>query len=141
MTNIFRLAGLHRLRKMQEDATRAELARTRATAVQRRRDEQRVRAVLGDSAVEVTDAATVQSIAAARASSSSMLVELDALLAQDQEAIAIAAAAHAEALARTRQLDKLEERHDARVRTESLRAEQLVLDEHAGRAKPEGGTR
>ena len=141
MTNLFRLAGLHRLRKMQEDATRAELACARATAVQRRREDQRVRAVLGDSAVEVASAEAVQSIAAARASSSSMLGELDALLARDEEAVAVAAAAHADARSRTRQLEKLEERHDARVRTESLRAEQLVLDEHAGRPKPDGGAR
>lgn len=136
MSNLFRLAGLLRLRKLQEESVRAELARTRAVAVQRRREEQRVRAVLGESAVDAASAEAVQSIAAARASSSSMLGELDALLARDEEAVASAAAAHAEARGHTRRLEKLEERHDARVRAESLRAEQLALDEHAGRARP-----
>lgn len=137
----FRLAGLLRLRKLQEDNVRAELARTRAIELQRRRSEQRVRAVLGESAVDVTSAEAVQSIAAARASSSSMLGELDALLAQDAAAVAEAEAAHAAARARTVQLDKLQERHDARTRADDLRAEQLVLDEHAARLGRNGGER
>jgi len=137
----FRLAGLLRLRKLQEDSVRAQLARTRATELQRRRSEQRVRNVLGESAVDATSAEAVQSIAAARASSSSMLGELDALLAQDAAAVTEAEAAHAAAHARTVQIEKLEERHVARTRADGLRAEQLVLDEHAARVSRDGGTR
>lgn len=137
----FRLAGLLRLRQLQEDNVRAELARTRATELQRRRREQRVRAALGDTAVDVTSAETVQSIAAARASSSSMLGELDALLAGDAAAVAEAAAAHAVARARTVQLEKLADRHAAAARADGLRAEQLGLDEHAARVRRDGGTR
>lgn len=136
----FRLAGLLRLRKLQEDNVRAQLARTRATELQRRRSEQRVRNVLGESAVDATSAEAVQSIAAARASSSSMLGELDALLAQDVAAVAEAEAAHAAARARTVQIEKLEERHAARARAGELRAEQLVLDEAAARVSRNGGT-
>lgn len=129
----FRLLGLMKLRKMQEDGVRAELARARATELDRRRREQRVRAVLGDTAVDVTSAEAVQSIAAARASSSSMLGELETLLAQDQQAVAEAAAAYAAAKTRTTQLEKLQEQHAAQVRRDDLRREQTVLDEHAGR--------
>ena len=139
--NPFRLAGLKRLRLLQEEATRAELARARATESQRRRSEQHVRAVLGDSAVDATSAEAVQSIAAARASSSSMLTELDALLARDLDAVEAAAAEHAAAHARTVQLDKLQERHEAHERAASLRAEQLELDEHAARVTRDGGIR
>lgn len=129
----FRLLNLLKLRRLQEDGVRAELARARATATDRRRREQRVRGMLGDSAVDATSAEAVQSIAAARASSSSMLGELETLLAQDELAVADAAAAYAEAKTRTTQLDKLEEQHAARARRDDLRREQNVLDEHAGR--------
>lgn len=135
----FRLAGLLRLRKLQEDAVRAELARGRATEVTRRRNAQRVRGVLGESAVDASSVEAVQSIAAARASSSSMLGELDALLQQDQAAVLAAEAAHAEAKTRTTQLEKLEEQHAARERRTELRAEQSRLDEHAGRARARNG--
>ncbi len=133
MSEIFRLAGLMRLRRLQEDSTRAELARTRAVERDRRKREDRVRHILGESAVDAGSAETVQSIAAARASSASMLGELGALVAQDRAAVAVAEAAHREARARSLQLEKLEERHAARVRADDLRAEQKVLDEHAGR--------
>jgi len=129
----FRLAGLLRLRRLQEDAVRAELARTRATELARRRDVQRVRGLLGESSVDAASVDAVQSIAAARASSSSMLGELDALLQQDRDAVIAVEAAHAEAKTRTTQLDKLQVRHDARERRADLRAEQTGLDEHAGR--------
>ena len=137
----FRLAGLLRLRKLQEENVRAQLARTRAAELRTRRTEQRVRTALGESAVDATSAEAVQSIAAARASSSSMLGELDALLAQDVAAVAEAEAVHAAARARTVQIEKLEERHDARTRTEQLRAEQVGLDEAAARVSRDGGAR
>jgi flagellar FliJ protein len=129
----FRLLNLMKLRRMQEDGVRAELARARATETDNRRREQRVRGMLGDTAVDASSAEAVQSIAAARASSSSMLGELETLLAQDQQAVLDASAAYAEAKTRTTQLEKLEEQHAARVRKDDLRREQNVLDEHAGR--------
>jgi len=131
----FRLLNLMKLRKLQEDGVRAELARARATETDRRRREQRVRGMLGDSAVDASSAEAVQSIAAARASSSSMLGELETLLAQDERAVFDAEAAYAEAKTRTTQLEKLEEQHVARQRRDDLRAEQTRLDEHAGRRK------
>jgi flagellar FliJ protein len=129
----FRLLNLMKLRRMQEDGARAELARARATETDRRRREQRVRGMLGDSAVDASSAEAVQSIAAARASSSSMLGELETLLAQDQQSVLEASAVYAEAKTRTTQLEKLEEQHAARVHRDDLRREQNVLDEHAGR--------
>jgi flagellar FliJ protein len=131
----FRLLNLVKLRRMQEDGVRAELARARATETDRRRREQRVRGMLGDSAVDASSAEAVQSIAAARASSSSMLGELETLLAQDHLAVEQAAVAYAEAKTRTAQLEKLEEQHATRRRRDDLRAEQKQLDEHPGRRK------
>ena len=133
----FRLLNLLKLRRMQEDGARAELARARANEGQRRREEHRVRTVLGDSAVDASSVEAVQSIAAARASSSSMLGELETLLAQDQQAVAAAQAAYAEAKTRTTQLEKLETQHADRVRRDDLRTEQNTLDEHGGRRAPE----
>ena len=131
----FRLLNLLKLRKLQEDGVRAELARARATETDRRRREQRVRAVLGDSTVDASSAEAVQSIAAARASSSSMLGELQTLLAEDRQAVLDASAAYAVAKTRTTQLEKLEEQHAARVRRDDLRAEQNALDEYAARPR------
>lgn len=131
----FRLLNLLKLRTMQEDGVRAELARARATETDRRRREQRVRGMLGDSGADASSAEAVQSIAAARASSSSMLGELETLLAQDQLAVAEASAAYAEAKTRTTQLEKLQEQHAARTRHDDLRREQNALDEHAGRRR------
>lgn len=133
MADLFRLAGLLRLRRMQEEAARAQLARTRAAEHARKREQAKVRAVLGASAVDVSSAETVQSIAAARASSSSMLGELDALLARDAADVEAAAVVHRSARTATMQLEKLEERHAGRARAEALRGEQKALDEHAGR--------
>ncbi len=68
-----------------------------------------------------------------------MLGELGALVAKDREAVALAEAAHREARARSLQLEKLQERHDARVRADDLKSEQKVLDEHATRAATRPG--
>lgn len=130
----FRLAGLLRLRKLQEEQAAADLARAnaeRAAAVQRRRDTE---ALLNDASLpERTDTLSWRVAVAARASLGGMLTE--ATLAV--QAAGVVAEQRTAAWSATRvaatTLGKLEERHDEAVRLETERAEQLVLDESATR--------
>lgn len=130
----FRLAGLLRLRKLQEEQAAADLARAnaeKAAAVQRRRDTE---ALLNDAGLpERTDTLSWQVAVAARASLGGMLTEAT-LAVQTARVLAQqrTAAWSATRVAATT-LGKLEERHDQTVRAETERAEQLVLDEAATR--------
>lgn len=130
----FRLAGLLRLRKLQEEQAAAELARAnaeKAAAVQRRRDTE---ALLNDAGLpERTDTLSWQVAVAARASLGGMLTEAT-LAVQTAGVLAEqrTAAWSATRVAATT-LGKLEERHEQTVRAETERAEQLVLDEAATR--------
>jgi flagellar FliJ protein len=130
----FRLAGLLRLRKLQEEQAAAELARAnaeKAAAVQRRRDTE---ALLNDAGLpERTDTLSWQVAVASRASLGGMLTEAT-LAVQAAGALAQqrTAAWSATRVAATT-LGKLEERHDETVRFETERAEQLLLDEAATR--------
>jgi flagellar FliJ protein len=67
--------------------------------------------------------------AAARAASSSTLGDLEALASETDRQIEEADAQLAETRARTITLEKLEARHEAAEFTESLRQEQIALDE------------
>ena len=108
MNREFSLAGLLRLRQLQQDQAATGLARARSRS----------------SSVRVREAA-------ARSSAHSMLADLQNLthLAEADEANA-----RAEFIAaRTRSvgLEKLQARHDAEVNSADLRAEQSALDEIA----------
>ena len=132
----FRLAGLLRLRHAQQDQAAAGLA----SANDRLRDaaDARIaaRRTLEDQSTDVQDAATLSAVAAARASTRGMLSELDAVTTARREEAAAAQAAYNAARRAAIGLEKLEEKHDVRARAEDLRAEQIVLDEIAGRATP-----
>lgn len=137
MARRFPLAGLLRLRHAQEDQAAAALA----AANERLRDaaDARVaaRRTLDDPQAEVTDAAVLSAVAAARAATRGMLEELAGVEATRRAAADQARAAHHEARRAAIGLEKLEERHDEREAGEELRAEQLVLDEVAARtARP-----
>lgn len=129
MARAFRLAGLLRLRQAQQDQAAAALA----ASADRLRDAAdarlRARRTLADSPTDVTDAATLSAVAAARASTRGMLVELDAVSARREAEHESARAAHAEARRAAVGLEKLEARHAEQVAAEELRAEQVVLDE------------
>lgn len=130
----FRLAGLLRLRRLQEEQAAAELARVnaeRAAAVQRRRETE---TLLNDASLpERTDTLSWQVAIAARASLGGMLTEAT-LAVQAAGVIAQQRTAEwsATRVAATT-LGKLEERHTDAVRVETERAEQVVLDEAATR--------
>lgn len=131
MKRLFPLAGLLRLRHLQQGEAASELAaaNSRVQDNQTRRD--RARALLHGGASAPTSAAAMNAMAAARASSRSMLADLDALgqghLATLDEAQKVFDAARAESIG----LEKLEARHAAAVAAADLHADQIVLDEIA----------
>lgn len=134
MSRAFRLAGLLRLRALAEEqaaAQRATTARGRDTAAAR---VAATEAALGSAAFPAgADPRAVQAVVAGRLALSALLVDRRAQVAVAQDELDAADAAWAEARSRTRTLEKLQEKHDAAVRAEEQRAEQVVLDEVAGR--------
>jgi flagellar FliJ protein len=137
MTSSFPLAGLLRLRKLQEDQAAAALSAARGRADEVRRRRRRLRDGLdagpstgagGASSVE-----HIVAIAAARASTSSMLSELEALGRSTADEEARALADHQESRRRALTLEKLEAGHQAAEAAERGIEEQRVLDELAVR--------
>jgi len=134
MSAQFSLAGLLRLRKLEEDQRAAELnsARDRESVGLART--RRIRRTLAEGHEDPVAHASLASIAATRATSASMLSELGELDRQNAAEVESAASAHADAHRKTLGLEKLEERFEEQQRTEQLRAEQLLLDDLSSRA-------
>lgn len=130
----FPLAGLLRLRRLQQDSAAGTLAA--ANAELRRTAEARKEAYgsLAETPLEAADAATLNAIAAARASSRSMLADLLAAEELKGAAVNTAQAEFQAARARSVGLEKLETKHSDAVAVEDLRTEQNILDELAGTA-------
>jgi flagellar FliJ protein len=131
MSRQFSLAGLLRLRQIQQDQAATGLARARSRSSSVRAREAAARRELGALDEPISSSASLRAIAAARSSSHSMLADLQNLgrIAETDESTA-----RSEFIAaRTRSvgLEKLQARHDAEVNTEDLRAEQSALDEIA----------
>src|SRR3954470_21426887 len=123
MARAFPLAGLLRLRQIEKDNAASDLAA--ANAFRRNADDRQARAIaaLHNVSTETTDAASLFALAAARASSRSMLADLAALSEQADREAAEAKNAFAEAKARAVGLEKLEARHDADLRALDLSTE------------------
>lgn len=134
MAKVFPLAGLLRLRHLQQEQAAAELAaanaRLRAASARR----SRAREALELSTSSVHDTATLGALAAARASSRSMLADLDVLRGRYEAEAAEAERDYGAARLTARPLEKLEAKHDEAVRADELRAEQSTLDELAAAA-------
>lgn len=130
----FSLAGLLRLRKLQEDQRAAELnsARDRESVGLART--RRIRRTLAEGHEDPTAHASLASIAAVRASSATMLSELSEIDGANAAEVAIAAGAHADAHRKTLGLEKLEARFEEKKLADELRAEQLLLDDLSSRA-------
>ncbi|RPE77510.1 MULTISPECIES: flagellar FliJ family protein [unclassified Frondihabitans] len=130
----FSLAGLLRVRHAQQQKALAELSeanrRIRDVAERRARVERTLVDAAGSKSI-VTDAATLIAVAAARASTRSMIAELDAVADAHRIEAAEAQSEFNGARARSIALEKLEERHTALALAEELRDEQLALDEIA----------
>jgi flagellar protein FliJ len=130
----FSLAGLLRLRKLEEDQRAVELnsARDReAVGLARTR---RIRRALAEGHEDPAAHASLASIAATRASSATMLGELGELDRENAAEVARAVDAHADAHRKTLGLEKLETRFDEQKRAAELREEQLLLDDLSSRA-------
>lgn len=131
MARGFRLAALLRLRHAQQDQAGAALAAAGDRLREAADERLRARRTLADSPSTVTDAATLSAVAAARASTRGMLVELDAVAGQRRTDLDAAQAAYATARRAALGLEKLEARHAEQAAADDLRAEQVVLDEIA----------
>ncbi|MBO9553083.1 flagellar export protein FliJ [Cellulomonas sp.] len=134
MNRRFPLAGLLRVRAMAEERAAAELATARrderAAAARARSTEDR----LGASGLPtVAEERAFQAAVASRVALASMLVEQRATAVAAQEETERRTEVWSDARRHVRAIERLEERHDDMVRVEEARAEQLVLDEVAGR--------
>jgi flagellar FliJ protein len=131
MARAFPLAGLLRLRQIEKDHAASDLAA--ANAFRRNADDRQARAIaaLHNVSTETTDAASLFALAAARASSRSMLADLAALTERADREAAEAQAAFGEAKSRAVGLEKLETRHNAEITAIDLSTEQAAIDEAA----------
>ncbi len=142
MARAFALAGLLRLRQIEKEHAASDLAA--ANALRRDAGQRQARAIAALHAVpvEATDASTLFAMAAARASSRSMLADLAALAAERDDQAVEAQQAFTEAKKRAVGLEKLESRHRTEVIAGDLSAEQSAIDEvatGAWRRAREGG--
>ncbi|NEM91177.1 flagellar export protein FliJ [Galbitalea soli] len=134
MSTAFSLEGLLRLRRLQKDQAAAEVAQARNRAADTLRRKRQARDLLSLTEIEHGSVDTVHSIAAARASSASMLADLTALEEDQRVEVERARVAHAAAHGKALGLEKLEARHGEASALAALRADQIVIDEVSARA-------
>jgi flagellar FliJ protein len=132
---VFGLAGLLRIRRLKEERAAYEMVRARSRASELAGERHQLLDQLADHAHDARDVRGIHALSAARASTSTMLMELEALAQTQQRLVAEAEAAHQQARRDVRTVEKLEERHDAEQREEDLHREQGVLDELASQAR------
>ena len=133
MSRSFSLAGLLRVRSIQERAAAQELSRAVIEANQTRTRDRHLRAALAAAETDAVDVRSLAAMAAARVAGRSMLADLASLQEMQQQAVDEAEATHSGVRREVRGLDRLAAAHAARVQAEALRAEQLELDEIAVR--------
>ncbi len=134
MNRTFRLGGLLRLRKLQEEQAAAVLARANADtgrAVERQHETRNLMA--GHLFPDHGDQDVWRAAVADRAAMASLVTEAAIAVQVVARRSEIAAAEWAAAKTSVATLDKLAERHDVLVKAEDEHSEQLVLDEAASR--------
>ncbi|WP_336645801.1 hypothetical protein [Microbacterium sp. USHLN186] len=131
MTRSFSLAGLLRVRAIQERAAAQELSRAVIDANQTRARDRHLRAALAATESDAVDVRSLAAMAAARVAGRSMLADLQTLAAQQQQRVDEAKSHHDGTRREVRGLDRLATAHEMRMRAEELRAEQIELDEIA----------
>lgn len=139
MTRSFSLAGLLRVRSIQERAAAQELSRAVIEANQTNTRERHLRAALAATESDAVDVRSLAALAAARVASRSMLADLESLAQVQQRAVDEAQSTHSDVRREVRGLDRLAAAHGARLQAEALRAEQHDLDEIALRRGAGGG--
>lgn len=131
MNREFSLAGLLRLRQIQQDQAATGLARARSRSSSVRARETAARRDLAAGDDPISSSASLRAIAAARSSSHSMLADLQNLARIAETAENDARSQFIAARTRSVGLEKLQARHAAEVNSADLRAEQSTLDEIA----------
>ena len=129
MARSFPLAGLLRLRQVQQDQAAIDLSAANARVVEGTARQRRARSALGATSSEATSASVLYAVAASRAATRSMLAELQALDCDHRVSLDAANTAFTAARARSIGLEKLEIRFDDAVANGVLVAEQATLDE------------
>jgi len=132
---VFGLAGLLRIRRLKEERAAHEMVRARSRASELAQERHQLLDQLEDHAHEAKDVRGIHALSAARASTSTMLSDLEALSLTQYRLVADAEEAHRTARREVRTVEKLEEKHDEAQRETELRAEQTILDELASRAR------
>ncbi|WEO78976.1 hypothetical protein BJQ94_08050 [Cryobacterium sp. SO2] len=131
MSRAFSLAGLLRLRHLQQDQAAGDLAEANARTRDSAARIEETRAALEHLPSDPAGADTLYAIAAARASSRSMLSELAALDVVAKQAAVAAQSDYEARKAASVSLEKLEGRHGAAEAEAELHSEQAVIDEIA----------
>lgn len=135
---VFGLAGLLRLRKLGEERAAHDVVRARSRAAELAHERHQLLDQLTDHGHEARDVRGIAAISAARASSATMLSDLEALVQSQRQLVAQTELLHRDAKRGVRAVEKLEERFTEEQRFEELRAEQAALDELTARPKPDG---
>ncbi len=129
MKREFSLAGLLRLRQIQQDQAASGLARARSRSSSVRAREASARRQLSAADEDIVSSASLRAVAASRSASHSMLADLQNLTRIAEADEATAREEFIAARTRSVGLEKLQARHHAEVNTAELRAEQSTLDE------------
>ena len=137
MSRSFSLAGLLRVREIQERAAAQRLSRAVIDAQHTEARDRALRAHLSTADSEAVDVRSLAALAAARVAGRAMLADLRTLSELQQETVAEARTEHAEARRTVRGLERLATSHAAEVRAAELHAEQAELDEIATRRTTE----
>ena len=131
MASQFSLAGLLRLRHAQQDQAAGDLAAANLKRAQNAASESKTRTALGATPSDATSTEALHALAAARASSRSMLADLSALARHHDATAQEAQLAFESARAKSLSLEKLEIKHNELVTADELKAEQIILNEIA----------
>lgn len=152
MTKRFQLAGLMRVRELQEERAAADLAEANQQKREEKQRNEAVNRVLGaqtfpdlahanayDAHAEALTSYSPnwQAIVAARAAVAAMLRESNQALDIASNEAEMATDRWAQARMKAAMIDKLKARHDVEVEADELREEQLTLDEAALRKSVE----
>ncbi|MCR2813982.1 hypothetical protein NQ166_10510 [Microbacterium sp. zg.Y1090] len=137
MSRPFRLAGLLRVRGIQERAAAAHLSRSAMERSHTDARERQLRAALAASADIPIDVRTLAAVAAGRVAARSTLTDLRTLADMQLATLEDARAQHAAARIDQRGLARLAEAHADRETARELHEEQIELDEIAVRTHTE----
>ncbi|MFJ2502857.1 MULTISPECIES: hypothetical protein [unclassified Microbacterium] len=138
MTRSFSLAGLLRVREIQERAAAQRLSRAVLDARHTEARDRSLRAHLSGAGSEAVDVRSLAALAAARVAGRTLLSDLTMLAELQEQTVDQARAEHSEARRAMRGLDRLAQAHAVRVRAAELHAEQAELDEIGSRTDTEG---